>query len=72
MKKLLALVAMLGLVGCAGMDVDNGQRGWRVMSDNVDMFVTENGGHMAPVRFCTDTNSPRSSRTTSARGRTKG
>ena len=58
MKKLLVLVAMLGLVGCAGMGVDNGQRGWRVTSGNVDMFVTENGGHMAPVRFCTDTNSP--------------
>ncbi|MHC4505962.1 MAG: hypothetical protein ACYTFI_21925 [Planctomycetota bacterium] len=36
------------------MATDNSQEGWRVKSSTVEMFVTRNGGHMAPVSFCTD------------------
>ena len=25
--------------------------GWRIKSDKVDLFVTTNGGHLAPVNF---------------------
>ena len=50
---------LLVTAGCAGVeDVDNSQAGWRIASDTVDLFVTENGAHMAPVRFCTDTAEP--------------
>lgn len=31
--------------------VDNSQRGWRIQSSTIDLFITELGGHMAPVRF---------------------
>ncbi|MHC4250827.1 MAG: hypothetical protein ACYS9X_17005, partial [Planctomycetota bacterium] len=41
-----------------GMETDNSQNGWRVTSSSVDVFVTENGGHMAPVSFCTDSGAP--------------
>jgi hypothetical protein len=40
------------------MDVDHSQSGWRVESDSVSMFVTERGGHMAPVQFYTNSDSP--------------
>lgn len=50
---------LLVTAGCAGVEgVDNSQAGWRIASDTVDLFVTENGAHMAPVRFCTDTAEP--------------
>ncbi|NQT88795.1 hypothetical protein HQ560_18655 [bacterium] len=50
---------LLLTAGCAGIkDRDHSQAGWRLKSDTVDLFVTENGGHMAPVRFCADTAKP--------------
>ena len=35
--------------------IDNSQSGWRIRSDKVELFITENGGHMAPVTFDVDT-----------------
>jgi len=70
MKKLSVLVLMLGLAGCATMDVDHSQKGWRLRTDKVDLFITENGGHMAPVNFCSDSPT-RSSHTILAHGRMK-
>jgi len=50
---------LLLAAGCAGIgDRDHSQAGWRIRSDTVDAFVTRNGAHMAPVRFCTDTATP--------------
>ncbi|MDP6524495.1 MAG: hypothetical protein QGH15_09765 [Kiritimatiellia bacterium] len=37
------------------LSVDDSHPGWRVASDKVDLFITENGGHMAPVTFDVDT-----------------
>ena len=37
---------------------DNAQSGWRILSDKVELFITENGGHMAPVQFDADTDKP--------------
>ena len=37
---------------------DNSQDGWRLKTDAVDLFITANGGQMAPVEFCTDTGPP--------------
>jgi len=37
--------------------IDNSQSGWRIKSDKVELFVTRNGGHVAPVTFDRDTNS---------------
>ncbi len=60
MRKYLAVVLVLAGAGCertatmSGMETDNSQEGWRVKSSTVEMFVTQNGGHMAPVSFCTD------------------
>lgn len=36
----------------------SGQAGWRLQNDKVDLFITENGGQMAPVSFYADTASP--------------
>lgn len=58
MKKLSVLVLMLGLAGCTTMDVDHSQKGWRLRTDKVDLFITENGGHMAPVNFYSDSPHP--------------
>jgi len=45
--------------GCSSIrSVDHSQAGWRITSDTVDLFVTKNGAHMAPVRFCTNTADP--------------
>ncbi|KPK47535.1 MAG: hypothetical protein AMK72_08340 [Planctomycetes bacterium SM23_25] len=49
----------MATAGCAGVEsVDNSQAGWRIQSDTIDLFVTRNGAHMAPVRFCTNTAEP--------------
>ena len=37
---------------------DNSQTGWRIESDTVELFLTAMGGHMAPVRFAKNTQSP--------------
>lgn len=39
-------------------DIINGQLGWRLENRNVDLFVTERGGHIAPVYFYNDTDIP--------------
>jgi hypothetical protein len=39
---------------CAVKDVIRAQSGWRVTTEQVDMFVTKTGAHMAPVSFCRD------------------
>lgn len=39
-------------------DVVDSQAGWRMKSDQVDLFITENGGHLAPVNFYTDSGKP--------------
>ena len=50
---------LLAMAGCSGVEaVDHSQVGWRLRSSTVDLFVTANGAHMAPVRFCTDTAKP--------------
>ena len=50
---------LLVTAGCAGIEgVDNSQAGWRIKSDTVEVFVTKNGAHMAPVRFCANTAKP--------------
>lgn len=41
-----------------GMATEYSQNGWRLKSSSVDVFITENGGHMAPVSFCTDSGAP--------------
>lgn len=41
---------------CKG--IDNSQEGWRIRSNKVELFITKNGGHVAPVHFCTDTDNP--------------
>jgi len=58
-KVLFAAVMLLAAVGCStNRTVNNSQVGWLVRSDKVEMFVTRDGGHMAPVRFCRDGDRP--------------
>ena len=58
--RIAAMAALLlAMAGCSGVEsVEHSQAGWRLRSDAVDLFVTANGAHMAPVRFCTDTGEP--------------
>ncbi len=35
---------------------DNSQSGWKLGNDKVELFITEFGGHLAPVNFNIDTN----------------
>ncbi len=59
MKTLVLACLLAAVAGCAAtQNVNNSQAGWRLKSDTVNLFVTRNGGHMAPVTFCTDTGSP--------------
>lgn len=59
MKILVLACLLVAVAGCAAtQDVNNSQAGWRLKSDTVNLFITRNGGHMAPVTFCTDTGSP--------------
>jgi len=56
---LFAATILLAAGGCSTITtVDNSQVGWLVRSDKVEMFVTRNGGHMAPVRFYRDGDGP--------------
>lgn len=55
---LLALV-LIAAVGCSGIEsTDHSQAGWRLKTDKIDLFITANGGHIAPVNFCIDTETP--------------
>ena len=38
--------------------IRDAQPGWILQSGQVELFVTELGGHMAPVTFCRDTSNP--------------
>ena len=59
MKILILVFLMVAIAGCmATGERDNSQSGWRLKTDTVDLFITANGGHMAPVSFCTDTGPP--------------
>ena len=42
--------------GCSEQDIlmDNSQPGWMIQNDQVELFITHQGGHMAPVRFFRD------------------
>ncbi len=40
------------------MEVNNSQNGWWLLSDTVRLFITEKGGHMAPVEFDADSDNP--------------
>ena len=56
---LFLLIAVLLLVGCNQYAaVRDSQPGWCLSNDQVEVFVTENGGHMAPVLFCKDSSKP--------------
>ncbi|NQS90493.1 hypothetical protein HQ584_11975 [Patescibacteria group bacterium] len=59
---LVAFVISIGSTGMTGYatieSVDNSQVGWRLKTDKVDLFVTKNGAHIAPVTFCIDTKTP--------------
>ena len=59
MRNCMLVALLLVTAGCGGIQsVDHSQAGWRIKSDTVDLFVTKNGAHMAPVRFCTNTAAP--------------
>jgi hypothetical protein len=59
MRKCIPAILLLWVAGCGAMEsTNNSQRGWRIKSDRVDLFITKTGGHMAPVRFCMDTGMP--------------
>ena len=59
MKILILMCLLVALAGCThARSTDNSQVGWRLKTSTVDLFITENGGHMAPVKFCIDTGCP--------------
>lgn len=59
MKKKMLTAVLATTAGCTGIEsVDNSQAGWRIRTDKIDLFITRNGGHMAPVSFCIDTDAP--------------
>ena len=52
---LFMLIAVSFLTGCNQYAaVRQSQSGWCLSNDKVEVFVTKNGGHMAPVLFCKD------------------
>ncbi|GAG47300.1 unnamed protein product, partial [marine sediment metagenome] len=54
MRKCILANLVLLVAGCGAMETTNdSQRGWRIKTDKIDLFITANGGHMAPVYFCT-------------------
>lgn len=58
-KAIVAAAAVLTGAGCSTIETtNNSQAVWRVRSNTVEMFVTKNGGHMAPVRFYRNSKSP--------------
>ncbi len=59
MKRLTLAFLLVTTAGCVGTKThDNSQAGWRLKTGTVDLFITANGGHMAPVEFCIDTGPP--------------
>ena len=59
MRRCILTWVLLAAAGCGRVETSNhSQRGWRVSNDKVDLFITKNGGHMAPVWFCADTKNP--------------
>ncbi len=58
MSACIYTVMLIALTGSSAMQTNNSQRGWQVESDTIKMFVTENGGQVAPVHFCANTNNP--------------
>ena len=59
MRCIFGVLVLAGMTGCATLEsVDNSQAGWRLKTAKVDLFVTQNGAHMAPVTFCADTKLP--------------
>ena len=59
MKLLILTFLLVAVAGCvATSQTNNSQAGWRLASRTVDLFITENGGHMAPVQFAADTGEP--------------
>jgi len=59
MRKCILASLLFLAAGCSAVQsTNNSQPGWRIKTDKVDLFITANGGHMAPVYFCTDTATP--------------
>jgi len=59
MKLLILAFLLVAVAGCVSTkETNNSRAGWRLKTGTVNLFITENGGHMAPVAFCTDTGSP--------------
>ena len=59
MKILILAFMLVAIAGCAATkDANNSQAGWRLKTSTVNLFITANGGHMAPVEFCIDTGPP--------------
>ncbi|MDP6523822.1 MAG: hypothetical protein QGH15_06335 [Kiritimatiellia bacterium] len=58
MRACIVVVMLVAVAGCSTMQVDNSQKGWRLESSTVQIFVTENGGQVAPVYYCKDTDKP--------------
>ncbi len=55
----LLVSMLLAAVGCSGFEsTEYSQAGWRIKSDKIDLFVTENGGQLAPVRCDVGADSP--------------
>ena len=53
------LISVFFLVGCSPhMSVRDSQLGWRLANEQVDVFITKDGGHMAPVLFYKDSPEP--------------
>lgn len=59
MLSMIILVAVL-FAGCNEQNiiVDNSQPGWLIQNDQIELFITRQGGHMAPVRFYRGTHQP--------------
>ena len=55
----LLISVLIAAAGCSGIEsTEYSQAGWRLKSDKIDLFITANGGHIAPVNFCIDTETP--------------
>ncbi len=62
MKRLIITIAVVAVLCCSAnaasfkKTMRDGQSGWQFLSDEMEVFVTETGGHMAPVTFYRNTN----------------
>ena len=52
------VIGILATVQADDKEIRNGQASWVVRSDQVELAVTELGGHMAPVNFYRNTSTP--------------